>query len=57
MIPLRRYKRSYEADVTDEFIKPIVVTKGRGAPATPVGSIHDDDAVIFFNFARIAPAR
>jgi len=36
--------------VTDEFIKPIVVTKGSGASATPVGLIHDDDAVIFFNF-------
>jgi len=27
-----------------------VVTKGNGAAGTPVGPIHDDDAVIFFNF-------
>ncbi len=33
-----------------EFIKPIVVTKGIGASAAPVGLIRDDDAVIFFNF-------
>ena len=48
--PVAALQRSYEADVTDEFIKPIVVTKGSGASATPVGLIRDDDAVIFFNF-------
>jgi 2,3-bisphosphoglycerate-independent phosphoglycerate mutase len=48
--PLAALQRSYEQDVTDEFVKPIVVTKGTGAAATPVGLIHDDDAVIFFNF-------
>ncbi len=48
--PLGALQRSYEADVTDEFIKPIVVTKGSGASAAPVGLIRDDDAVIFFNF-------
>ena len=48
--PVASLQRSYEADVTDEFIKPIVVTKGIGASAAPVGLIRDDDAVIFFNF-------
>src|SRR5437588_11474119 len=48
--PVAALERSYEAEVTDEFIKPIVVTKVSGASATPVGLIHDDDAVIFFNF-------
>src|SRR6202165_3232522 len=48
--PIAALQRSYEADVTDEFIKPIVVTKGSGASAAPVGLIHDEDAVIFFNF-------
>src|SRR3989440_249149 len=48
--PIAALERSYEADVTDEFIKPIVVTKGSGTSAAPVGLIHDDDAVIFFNF-------
>src|SRR6266850_2244176 len=48
--PVAALERSYEAGVTDEFIKPIVVTKGSGASAAPVGLIHDEDAVIFFNF-------
>ncbi len=48
--PVTALQRSYEADVTDEFIKPIVVTTGNGASAAPVGLIRDDDAVIFFNF-------
>src|SRR5436309_13877113 len=47
--PVAALERSYEADVTDEFIKPIVVTKGDGV-STPVGLIRDDDAVILFNF-------
>ena len=46
--PVQQLLRSYEQDVTDEFVKPIVVTKGNGASA--VGLIRDDDAVIFFNF-------
>jgi len=48
--PVAALQRSYEQDVTDEFVKPIVVTKGDGASAPPVALIRDDDAVIFFNF-------
>jgi 2,3-bisphosphoglycerate-independent phosphoglycerate mutase len=48
--PIAALQKSYEQDVTDEFIKPIVVTKGEGSSATPVGLIRDDDAVIFFNY-------
>ena len=48
--PVVALERSYAADVTDEFIKPIVVTNGSGAASVPVGLIRDDDAVIFFNF-------
>jgi 2,3-bisphosphoglycerate-independent phosphoglycerate mutase len=48
--PIAALQRSYEQDVTDEFVKPIVVTKGNGAPAAPAGLIRDDDAVIFYNF-------
>jgi 2,3-bisphosphoglycerate-independent phosphoglycerate mutase len=48
--PVAALQRSYEQDVTDEFVKPIVVTKGAGASAAPVGLIRGDDAVIFFNF-------
>jgi len=47
---LAALQKSYEQDVTDEFIKPIVVVKGDGPSAIPVGPIRDDDAVIFFNF-------
>ena len=45
-----RFQASYQQDVTDEFVKPIVVTKGSGDSAKPVALIRDDDAVIFFNF-------
>ncbi len=39
-------KASYAADVTDEFIKPVVITKG----GKPVATIEEGDAVIFYNF-------
>src|SRR5260370_791040 len=48
--PIAALQRRYEPDVTDEFIKPIVVTKGSGTEAAPAGLIRDDDAVIFFTF-------
>jgi 2,3-bisphosphoglycerate-independent phosphoglycerate mutase len=48
--PLAALRDSYEKGVTDEFIKPIVVTRGEGPSAQPVGLIRDDDAVIFYNF-------
>ncbi len=48
--PLAALRRSYEQDVTDEFVAPIVVTAGAGTAAQPVGLVRDDDAVIFFNF-------
>src|SRR5579862_1440690 len=48
--PVQALQRSYEQEVTDEFVKPIVAMKGNGASATPVGLIRDDDAVIFYNF-------
>ena len=40
-------KASYEAGVTDEFIKPIVMTDAAG---DPVSTIAEDDVVICFNF-------
>jgi len=48
--PVAALQRSYEQGITDEFVKPIVVTKGNGISAAPVGLIRDEDAVIFFNF-------
>jgi 2,3-bisphosphoglycerate-independent phosphoglycerate mutase len=38
---------SYDADVTDEFVKPIIVTK---ADNTPVAVIEEGDVVLCFNF-------
>ena len=47
--PVAAIRRSYELGVTDEFVKPIVITTDSPSPR-PVGLIRDDDAVIFFNF-------
>jgi 2,3-bisphosphoglycerate-independent phosphoglycerate mutase len=38
---------SYNANVTDEFIKPIIVCNGNDEP---IGNIRDGDVVICFNF-------
>jgi 2,3-bisphosphoglycerate-independent phosphoglycerate mutase len=48
--PLAALQHSYEQGVTDEFVKPIVVTKGAGEDSGAVGQIHDNDAAIFYNF-------
>lgn len=40
------FKKSYAVDVTDEFIKPTVLTEN----GKPVATIQPDDVVIFFNF-------
>src|SRR5438067_12158100 len=44
--PVAALERSYEQEVTDEFVKPIVVTNGSGASGIPVGPIRDEDAVV-----------
>jgi 2,3-bisphosphoglycerate-independent phosphoglycerate mutase len=40
-------ERSYSADVTDEFVVPVVM---RQADGSPLGPIKDGDVVICFNF-------
>ncbi len=40
-------KESYANDVTDEFIKPIIMTNENGSPKA---QIKADDVVIFFNY-------
>ncbi|AXG74220.1 2,3-bisphosphoglycerate-independent phosphoglycerate mutase [Flavobacterium arcticum] len=40
-------QESYNQDVTDEFIKPIVMTTDG---TNPIATIEEDDVVIFFNF-------
>ena len=39
--------KSYEEGVTDEFIKPIIMSNADG---TPKAKIQEDDVVIFFNY-------
>jgi 2,3-bisphosphoglycerate-independent phosphoglycerate mutase len=45
--PIAAIRTSYERNVTDEFVEPIVVTREDGQP---VAAIQDRDSVIFFNF-------
>lgn len=45
--PMKAVEQSYEEEVTDEFIKPIVVTQD-GNPLS--GRIRENDVGIFFNF-------
>lgn len=40
-------QKSYDNDVTDEFIQPIVMTDDNGSP---VGNIAEGDVIVFFNF-------
>jgi 2,3-bisphosphoglycerate-independent phosphoglycerate mutase len=44
---LKAIEKSYEAGVTDEFIKPIVAVDANGQPLT---TIKDGDVVLCFNF-------
>jgi 2,3-bisphosphoglycerate-independent phosphoglycerate mutase len=40
-------QESYNAGITDEFMKPIVVTDNHGSP---VGLVKEGDVIVFFNF-------
>ena len=40
-------QKSYDKNITDEFIDPIVMTNAEG---NPLAHIKEDDVVIFFNF-------
>jgi len=44
---VKAMEESYAAGVTDEFMKPIVVT---GPDGKPVGTIREGDVIVFFNF-------
>jgi 2,3-bisphosphoglycerate-independent phosphoglycerate mutase len=50
--PLEAVKASYANNVTDEFIKPVVITEGGSllGEGTPIATIKNGDAVICFNF-------
>ena len=45
--PVGVVQRSYQRQVTDEFVEPIVLVEPDGSPT---GCIEDGDVVIFFNF-------
>ncbi|MCF6138666.1 2,3-bisphosphoglycerate-independent phosphoglycerate mutase [Pseudalkalibacillus berkeleyi] len=45
--PIEVVEDSYQNDIHDEFVLPSVITKDDGSP---VATIEDDDAIIFFNF-------
>jgi 2,3-bisphosphoglycerate-independent phosphoglycerate mutase len=45
--PVEAIKRSYERNVTDEFVEPIVIER---ETKEPVAVMEDGDSVIFFNF-------
>ena len=44
---LEGIQKSYDAGVTDEFVKPVVVV---GKDGIPVGKVKEGDVIIFFNF-------
>ncbi|WP_297763353.1 2,3-bisphosphoglycerate-independent phosphoglycerate mutase [uncultured Muriicola sp.] len=44
---LSSIQKNYDNGLTDEFLKPIIVTNEQGSPLT---TIKEDDVVIFFNF-------
>lgn len=45
--PIIAIEKSYEQEVFDEFVEPIVMCNNDG---TPVAKIEENDSVIFFNF-------
>jgi 2,3-bisphosphoglycerate-independent phosphoglycerate mutase len=45
--PVEAIKRSYERNVTDEFVEPVVVERETKEPVAVIG---ENDSVIFFNF-------
>ncbi|MBK9013480.1 MAG: 2,3-bisphosphoglycerate-independent phosphoglycerate mutase [Saprospiraceae bacterium] len=50
--PLSAVRKSYDADVTDEFLKPIVCVDENDQP---VATIQEDDVVVCFNFRTDRP--
>ncbi len=44
--PVQAVKDSYQQEVFDEFIEPVVIERD----GQPVGTVDKDDAILFFNF-------
>jgi len=49
--PIEAVRASYDKGITDEFVLPIVIEKGR----KPVATVRDGDSVIHFNFRTDRP--
>ncbi|MBI3605138.1 MAG: 2,3-bisphosphoglycerate-independent phosphoglycerate mutase [Nitrospirae bacterium] len=45
--PIAAIEQSYRENKTDEFLIPVIMTRGGGVP---VGPVQDGDGIIFFNF-------
>ncbi len=50
--PLAAIQSSYDQDVTDEFILPVVLENSDGSP---IATVHDGDSIIVFNFRSDRP--
>ncbi|MDB4277957.1 2,3-bisphosphoglycerate-independent phosphoglycerate mutase, partial [Gammaproteobacteria bacterium] len=45
--PTSAIQANYDNDITDEFIKPLIITDNNN---DPIAKVQDDDVIIFFNF-------
>lgn len=45
--PVTVLEKSYQNNITDEFVEPTIISDGSG---TPIGKIEDNDSLIFFNY-------
>ena len=50
--PVAAVTKSYQQDITDEFIQPLVCVD---AENNPIGKVQSDDVVIFYNFRTDRP--
>ena len=45
--PTSAIQTNYDNDITDEFIKPLIITDKNN---NPIAKVQEDDVIIFFNF-------
>ena len=45
--PTSAIQTNYDNDITDEFIKPLIITDNNN---NPIAKVQEDDVIIFFNF-------
>lgn len=50
--PIAAVRESYAEDITDEFVKPVIITEATGHP---VATIQEGNAVFFINFRTDRP--